>query len=73
MRLRRTLGLAFATLAFAGMSATASFTAEAAAAPQVSWGDCKYGHGYPVKHSDGYWYCQGGTYDGQRIYGSTGY
>ncbi len=72
MRVRRLLGLALATLAFAGMSVTGSFAAEAAA-PQVSWADCKYGGGYPVKHSSGYWYCQGGTYDGQRVYGSSGY
>ncbi|MER5932348.1 hypothetical protein [Streptomyces sp. NPDC002054] len=72
MRVRRLLGLALATLAFAGMSVTGSFAAEAAA-PQVSWADCKYGGGQQVKHSSGYWYCQGGTYDGQRISGSSGY
>ncbi|MBW5482249.1 hypothetical protein [Streptomyces bambusae] len=72
MRVRRLLGLALATLAFAGMSVAGSVVAEAAA-PQVSWADCEYGGGSPVKHSSGYWYCQGGSYDGQRIYGSTGY
>ncbi|MGW7441028.1 hypothetical protein [Streptomyces sp. NPDC054849] len=72
MRVRRLLGLALATLAIAGMSATGSFVAEAAT-PQVSSADCKYGGGNPVKHSSGYWYCQGGTYSGQRIYDSSGY
>ncbi|CAL9629519.1 hypothetical protein SUDANB120_06062 [Streptomyces sp. enrichment culture] len=72
MRVRRLLGLALASLALAGTGVTVSHAASAAA-PQVSWGDCKYGGGAPVKHSSGYWYCQGGTYDGQRIYGSTGY
>ncbi|MFD8415238.1 MULTISPECIES: hypothetical protein [unclassified Streptomyces] len=72
MRVRRLLGLAMATLALAGVSVTASAAAEAAA-PQVSWADCKYGGGYPVKHSGGYWYCKGGSYDGQRVYGSSGY
>ncbi|MFE9631992.1 hypothetical protein [Streptomyces sp. NBC_00190] len=72
MRVRRLLGLALATLAFAGMSVTGSFAAEAAA-PQVSLADCKYGGGYQVKHSNGYWYCEGGKYDGQRIYESSGY
>ncbi|MEU9304496.1 hypothetical protein [Streptomyces sp. NPDC048269] len=72
MRVRRLLGLALATLAFAGMSFTGPFAAEAAA-PQVSWADCEYGGGKPAKHSTGYWYCQGGTYNGQRIYGSSGY
>ncbi|MEU2395729.1 hypothetical protein [Streptomyces sp. NPDC007369] len=72
MRVRRLLGLALATLTFAGMSVTTSIAAESAV-PQVSWADCKYGNGSPVKHSAGYWYCKGGTYDGQRIYGSAGY
>ncbi len=72
MRVRRLLGLAIATLAFTGMSVTGSFAAEAAA-PQVSWADCKYGGGSPAEHASGYWYCTGGTYDGQRVYGSSGY
>ncbi|MEE1753085.1 hypothetical protein [Streptomyces sp. SP18CS02] len=72
MRVRRLFGLALATLAFAATSATGSFAA-GTATPQVSWGDCKYGGGYPTKHSSGYWYCHGGTYDGQRLSGSGGY
>lgn len=72
MRVQRLLGLALATLAFAAVSVTGSVAAEAAA-PQVSLADCTYAGGHQVKHSSGYWYCQGGTYDGERIYGSSSY
>ncbi|MFC3982900.1 hypothetical protein [Streptosporangium jomthongense] len=68
-------GLLAASAALIAIAPASSASASTAAAPAaastsltVGFEQCRRGGGYPVRR-DGYWWCEGGRYDGQRIQG----